>query len=213
MAANDLFSATITLAAPCDLGPKPPGRFYSDQSPETSARKLATSKAAAAFCSSRPQRVAARNDLLGAAIAADFPALACDALQHQETTKSLTFYVDQFHNCNDTTAAHSVMDCLQCSGACCESFEIPLSDLDTDPSTERWIKLHGTETEDGNLELECRCTMLTDEGLCGIYETRPLTCRVYPAGGPDCLEAVRKRRTPEQYQRIRDEDDPERIYE
>jgi len=38
---------------------------------------------------------------------------------------------------------------------------------------------------------------------------KPLECAVFPAGGAPCLDAVRERRTREQYAEIRDEGDPE----
>jgi Fe-S-cluster containining protein len=75
----------------------------------------------------------------------------------------------------------------------------------------RWLALHATPTP-GYLEFECRCTKLTADGRCGIYEDRPLVCKVFAPGGADCLDTVRRRRTPEQYLRIRDAGDPERIH-
>lgn len=77
----------------------------------------------------------------------------------------------------------------------------------------RWLELHGTKRDDGRVELECRCSKLGDDGLCTIYETRPLPCVVYPPGGEDCIDTLRVRRTPEQYQRIRDAGDPAFIHE
>jgi Fe-S-cluster containining protein len=65
----------------------------------------------------------------------------------------------------------------------------------------RWLSLHGTEVGD-QLEFECRCTKLTPAGRCSIYETRPVVCQVYVAGGPECLATIRRRRTPEQAKQI-----------
>jgi hypothetical protein len=39
-----------------------------------------------------------------------------------------------------------------------------------------------------------------------------MVCRVFEPGGFDCLDTVRARRTAEQYQRIRDDGDPERVH-
>lgn len=76
----------------------------------------------------------------------------------------------------------------------------------------RWLRLHGQiEGRGDDLRFECRCTALTPEGRCGIYAERPQVCRTYPPGGQDCLDTVRRRRTAEEYQRIRDAGDPERL--
>jgi Fe-S-cluster containining protein len=104
------------------------------------------------------------------------------------------------------------MNCLECRGACCESFSIPIADVKPPGPDERsWLELHGTREGD-SIAFECRCTALTADGRCSIYEGRPLVCVFYAPGGPDCLETVRRRRTPEQYQRIRGADDPESIH-
>lgn len=109
------------------------------------------------------------------------------------------------------------MNCLACAGACCETFALPVSDILPPGSDEwRWIKLHAREHVDVDdremLEFDVPCSKLTPAGRCGIYDDRPLMCRTYPAGGADCFDAVRRRRTPEQYQLIRDPQDPERIH-
>lgn len=100
------------------------------------------------------------------------------------------------------------MNCKACAGACCESFAIPIADLKP-PNADamNWIQLHGS-TRDGYLQLECRCTALQSDGLCGIYEERPLVCRMFVPGSADCLATVKKRRTPDDYQAIRDAEDP-----
>lgn len=104
------------------------------------------------------------------------------------------------------------MNCERCRGACCETFMIPASDIDVPgDDASRWLALHATP-RGRQLEFECRCTKLTAEGRCGIYADRPSLCQIFPVGGPDCLDAVRSRRTPEQYTVIRDPDDPERIH-
>jgi len=50
-----------------------------------------------------------------------------------------------------------------------------------DPSAERWLKYHGlhiTPVPQGwKITVNTTCEMLTDEGLCRIYEHRPKVCR------------------------------------
>jgi len=77
-----------------------------------------------------------------------------------------------------------------------------------------WIMLHGRPiTEDPiRLRFACRCTALTEAGACGLYDDRPTVCREMPVGGVECLEAVRNRRTPLEYTRIRDDADPHTIH-
>jgi Fe-S-cluster containining protein len=102
--------------------------------------------------------------------------------------------------------------CLECRGACCESFSIPLSDIRPPGADERrWIELHGKKGAT-HLEIEAPCTNLTADGRCCDYENRPLVCVFYMPGSPHCLDTVRKRRTPEQYQRIREAHDPKEIH-
>lgn len=79
---------------------------------------------------------------------------------------------------------------------------------------QRWLELHATVENFGpKLTFECRCTKLTSEGRCGIWEDRPMVCELFIAGGKQCVDTVRLRRTPEQYQLIRGEDDPLTIHE
>lgn len=101
------------------------------------------------------------------------------------------------------------MNCLECRGACCETFELPTRALTNDDAS-RWFALHGTEVG-RSLVFECRCTKLSAEGRCTIYEQRPGVCRKYEAGGPDCLRTVKARRTSEQYRLIREAQDPEEL--
>lgn len=115
------------------------------------------------------------------------------------------------------------MKCSVCRGACCESVVIPLAPMRKacDRDDIRWLLLHGRKVESAEqggtgghgLELEARCTKLDADGRCGIYDERPMVCRLFPAGGPDCLDTVRRRRSPEEYAQIRDADDPPRIHE
>lgn len=101
------------------------------------------------------------------------------------------------------------MKCDVCKGACCE--DIPLEGGSRAPNkdAERWLSLHPVNA-DGSLG---RCSQLNGEGRCAIYDDRPLLCAVFPQGGPDCLDAVQRLRTPEEYQRIRDEYDPASLEE
>ena len=101
------------------------------------------------------------------------------------------------------------MNCLACGGACCETMAIPVSDIKA-PSEDAfaWIS-HHAERSGNCLRFECRCLELTRDGRCGIYEDRPRVCRDYEPGNDDCLDAIRRRRTPEEYAtRIREEGDP-----
>lgn len=107
------------------------------------------------------------------------------------------------------------MKCSEC-GACCESFSLPVVEaipITNDPRQQdlnRWFRLHASD--DGErLTFECKCTMLTRKGLCAIYDRRPDVCRNFQRGGPECLATIKERRTPEDYQRIRDKDDPETL--
>lgn len=82
-----------------------------------------------------------------------------------------------------------------------------------DDDTGRWLSLRVVGPNDGpRLALRCRCSELTDDGRCGIYDTRPEICKRYEAGGAECLETVRLTRTPAEYERIRDSDDPAQIH-
>lgn len=98
------------------------------------------------------------------------------------------------------------MKCSECRGACCESVLVPLPP--PAPDRARWLALRGIGLVAGFHEFPVRCTALTDAGRCGIYEDRPVLCRVYEPGGADCLQTVQLRRTPDDYQRIRDVTDP-----
>lgn len=75
----------------------------------------------------------------------------------------------------------------------------------------RWLSYHGRVVEGKGIELETPCQQLTKEGGCREYEGRPLPCILYIAGGEDCLDTVRTRRTTEEYQLIRDDNDPESL--
>lgn len=103
------------------------------------------------------------------------------------------------------------MNCQECRGACCETMLVP--NEQSDPDTELWLGLRVVGPMDGErLALRCKCSALTEGGACEIYQARPMICRAFEAGGADCLETVRLTRTPEEYARIRDEDDPAEIH-
>ena len=106
------------------------------------------------------------------------------------------------------------MDCAVCRGACCESFTAEIYMHPPNRDAQRWLELHATVENFGpKLTFECRCTALTSEGRCSIWEQRPMICELFIAGGRQCLDTVRKRRTPAQYQLIRGADDPLTIQE
>lgn len=114
------------------------------------------------------------------------------------------------------------MKCEVCRGACCESILLPYPVFEqktTVPDVltadaNKWFALHGRFALDGKcVELEARCTKLTDAGRCGIYTDRPLTCQLFEASGPGCMRTVKERRSPEEYALIRDPNDPVTIHE
>jgi Fe-S-cluster containining protein len=80
--------------------------------------------------------------------------------------------------------------CDACKGACCSTFTLPAPMGDHEALA--WIELRGRR--DGRVirfDLPCRHL---EGGMCGIQETKPLACRVYPVGGPECLAAIRAQR-------------------
>ena len=93
-------------------------------------------------------------------------------------------------------------DCLLCRGACCEDFELPKADVNPPGGDERcWLELHAVVSE-GWMRFECRCRALSEQGRCRIYSARPQVCRAYEPGGADCLDTLRRRRSPEQVRQI-----------
>ena len=79
--------------------------------------------------------------------------------------------------------------CIPCGGACCKSIIVNLTIQPGDDV--EWMNARGTFEAPGRWRVETRCRHLTDAGLCGIYETRPISCKVYEVGGRDCLAARR----------------------
>ncbi len=99
-------------------------------------------------------------------------------------------------------------DCMVCRGACCETIVIPAQMaifFDAE-----WRRIRGRDVALGacdprvpdSWEIPCACPKLTADGLCGIYDTRPLICRHFEPGSFACLSAIERRRTPEQAKRI-----------
>lgn len=105
------------------------------------------------------------------------------------------------------------MKCEECHGACCESFIASIQIFPYSRDAQHWLELHGEPVKllAHQKEYECRCTKLTPEGKCSIWLKRPLVCRYFIAGSLDCLQTVKKRRTSEDYQRIRDTKDPQKL--
>ncbi len=101
------------------------------------------------------------------------------------------------------------MKCLECKGACCEMLVVPF--FPNAVALEYWGARGQLlrEEDETSVALDTRCPKLTRVGRCSIYENRPKICADFKVGGSGCLEAVKMRRTPEEYQRIRDPEDPE----
>jgi len=98
-----------------------------------------------------------------------------------------------------------VPNCLVCRGACCEDLVFPSKGLT--PPTKAFLEVRcgGVVTlrgEDEGFVVDARCSKLGADGLCTIYDDRPLICAVYVAGGDACKETLLRRRTPEQRRKI-----------
>jgi len=106
------------------------------------------------------------------------------------------------------------MKCVTCRGACCEEITIEINASNEFPKAmAEWLEARGVATSKPNtFSVPSRCPQLTDAGLCGCHDEKPLVCAMMAVGGEECLDAVRRRRTPEQYAEIRDEGDPEVIH-
>lgn len=108
------------------------------------------------------------------------------------------------------------MDCARCQGACCEEIHLPLEQAfmpgdEAQMDHNIWLAHHGELTKNG-LRLGVRCERLMADGRCEIYAERPQICQDFEPGGKWCLDVVRRRRTAEQYEEIRGDDDPGRIH-
>ena len=97
------------------------------------------------------------------------------------------------------------MNCLECRGACCEQLILPApSPFGETADSFDFLAARGDVLKESVI-LDCRCPHLEPDGRCSCYDVRPRFCRDYKAGGPACLAAVRRRRTPEQLRRIKGE--------
>lgn len=83
--------------------------------------------------------------------------------------------------------------CDLCRGACCETLVLPVELGLMSQQDKRFFRLRG-DFEPGGLRVDAPCRQLTDEGRCGIYQSRPDACRTYEVGSPACRAAVRARR-------------------
>lgn len=101
------------------------------------------------------------------------------------------------------------MNCAVCRGACCEETEIELTPRSR--ADAEWFRVrlgNENENENGKVLLPLsRCPQLTAEGRCAIHFTsKPVVCVLFEPGGEGCLEALEKRRTPEQIKEISRDD-------
>ena len=104
------------------------------------------------------------------------------------------------------------MNCEVCRGACCESFSAEIFMSPQSKDAQRWFDLHSTPADNNKRIFECKCTQLTREGRCAIWDERPMICELFIAGSRECLETVRARRSAKDYDRIRGEDDPIQLH-
>ena len=87
--------------------------------------------------------------------------------------------------------------CDDCGGCCREAYHV----VDLEPD-DPFVKLHPdlVAEADGRLSLrriDSRCPPLKGDGItedfgCGLYPTRPQTCRDFALGGVNCLDARRR---------------------
>lgn len=79
-----------------------------------------------------------------------------------------------------------LLDCLNdCNGACCKWLFINAGKMGRDDA--EFLKLRGARLmPDGRIALPSPCSMLQADAKCGIYEKRPVACRVFRPGSPDC---------------------------
>lgn len=106
------------------------------------------------------------------------------------------------------------MNCLVCRGACCEEIFIRPEDFSVpNLAVWEWWMIRTKEIE-GQFVIESRCPVLSECGLCEVHGTsrQPSLCQEMRAGGPECISAVKRRRTALEYQKIRDDGDPSEIH-
>jgi Fe-S-cluster containining protein len=77
--------------------------------------------------------------------------------------------------------------CKKCGGACCKHIIIPLGKMQYIDTA--WLRVRGTLNAAGDWRVESKCRHLGWFGRCRIYKKRPMNCRAYEVGGPDCRKA------------------------
>ena len=80
-----------------------------------------------------------------------------------------------------------MISCSTCTAACCRMEVLLITETgvpDRFIETDQWGGQTMHRLDDGWCAALDRNTM-----LCTIYETRPLICREFEMGGPDCLKA------------------------
>lgn len=85
--------------------------------------------------------------------------------------------------------------CEKCKGACCETLMLPVEDF----KGVMFLRGRTVGHFKGGVLLSCKCSYLTSEGKCGIYEQRPSLCRTFEVGSGGCLETLKAVR-PELYE-------------
>jgi len=83
--------------------------------------------------------------------------------------------------------------CRKCGAKCCRyfCFEIDEPKAFDEFENVRWfvahegISVHVDEDDDWYIAISNECKFLDDEGLCTMYESRPLICRKYSTDGCD----------------------------
>jgi len=82
-----------------------------------------------------------------------------------------------------------MIGCKKC-GLCCKYVGMIIS-WPCSESDLRWMEYHGyiinplSEGTEAMLFAPCRCTMLGEDNLCTIYDTRPDNCRMMPVPGQE----------------------------
>ena len=86
-------------------------------------------------------------------------------------------------------------DCQECGGACCKHVLVQLPDV-TGIDTQ-WLQVRGTVRRVAGQVIEWRvespCRELGPDGRCGIYDSRPMSCRTFEVGGDGCIEARKEK--------------------
>ena len=85
-----------------------------------------------------------------------------------------------------TIVSDPVTSCDGCGGACCRVVKIAVQAMT--PDQLRWANMRGG-IAGGYWHINSVCENLTDDGKCGIYNTRPDVCRQFEVGGSHCLDA------------------------